>query len=254
MQLTLIHFLIVCPLVFLAGFVDSIAGGGGLISLPAYVLAGVPIHMAIGTNKMSSCIGTTVSTARYVKNKYADIGVAIPCILIALTNSVIGAKISMRVDAGILEKMLLIILPITAYFVLFKKKEPTTDSFRHFSRKTTICLAVISSAIVGLYDGFYGPGTGTFLILLYTNLCGMDLKSASGNTKLVNLTSNIAALITFLLHGKTVVLLGIVAGFFCMAGHYLGSGLVLTKGTKIVKPIIVVVLILLFIKIIVQML
>ena len=251
MDLNITQLLIVCPLVFLAGFVDSIAGGGGLISLPAYLLAGVPVHNAIATNKLSSCIGTTVSTARFLKNKYADFAIAIPSIFVALIGSALGAQISMKVDENILKRILLFVLPIAAYFVLRRKKD-RTDGVKEktLSRKSTIILAVLCSFIVGAYDGFYGPGTGTFLILLYTNLCRMDIKTASGNTKLVNLSSNIAALVTFLVNGKTLFVLGLVAAIFCMAGHYLGSGLVMKKGTQIVKPIILIVLVLLFIKII----
>jgi uncharacterized membrane protein YfcA len=249
MDLNITQFLIVCPLVFLAGFVDSIAGGGGLISLPAYLLAGVPVHNAIATNKLSSCIGTTVSTARYLKNKYADYVIAIPSIIVALLGSALGAQISVKVDEDILKRILIFVLPLVAYFVLRRKKDRlSAEKERILSRKLVIVLAVLCSFFVGAYDGFYGPGTGTFLILLYTNLCKLDIKTASGNTKLVNLSSNIAALVIFLVNGKTLFLLGLIAAAFCMAGHYLGSGLVMKKGTQIVKPIILVVLLLLFIK------
>ncbi|MEG0806375.1 MAG: TSUP family transporter [Lachnospiraceae bacterium] len=250
MNITPAALIIVCPLVFLAGFVDSIAGGGGLISLPAYLLAGIPVHNAIATNKLSSCIGTSVSTWRYVKNRYADIALAVPCILVALIGATLGAKLSMKVDGIILERVLLIVLPLSAFVVLHKKKENTEKRVATLSRTGVFILASVCSLMVGLYDGFYGPGTGTFLLLCYTGLCGMDIKIASGNTKLVNLASNFAALATFLVHGKTLILLGLIASVFCMAGHYLGSGLVMKKGTTIVKPIIILVLALLFVKII----
>lgn len=100
-----------------------------------------------------------------------------------------------------------------------------------------------------MYDGFYGPGTGTFLILIYTGLVKLDLLTASGNTKLVNLTSNITALVTFMCSGNIVYALGITASVFSIVGHYLGSGMVMKNGSKIVKPIIVVVIVLLLIKI-----
>lgn len=126
MQVSLSMFLIVCPLVFLASFVDAIAGGGGLISLPAYLLAGVPIHNAIGTNKLSSCIGTTVSTIRYCRNKYADFASAVPSVITALIGSSIGARLSLSISEKLLQYLLILILPFTAYFVI--KKKTFTDA------------------------------------------------------------------------------------------------------------------------------
>ena len=122
MELTIQTFLIVCPLVFLAGLVDSIAGGGGLISLPAYLLAGVPMHNAIATNKLSSATGTAISTARLCKNKFVDWGVALPCISMALVGSFAGAHIALLASDKILKWMLIPVLPIVAFYVMKKKK------------------------------------------------------------------------------------------------------------------------------------
>ena len=247
MEIILTTFLIICPLVFLAGFIDSIAGGGGLISLPAYLLAGVPIHNALATNKLSSCLGTAVSTIRFCKNKYANLASAIPSVLCALVGSSIGAKLSLSVNEQLLEYLLLLVLPVTAYFVL-KKKDRTEVSLKQLRRSLVIILCCIISFVIGMYDGFYGPGTGTFLILLYTGVCRMDIKTASGNTKLVNLSSNAAALATFLMNGQVIFFLGIVAALFGIAGNYAGSGLVMQKGNTVVRPAIILVLVLLFLK------
>ena len=111
-------FLIVCPLVFLAGFVDSIAGGGGLISLPAYLLAGLPIHNAIATNKLSSTTGTLVSTLRLVRNHFADLKLALPCMAASFCGSILGARIALLTSDAILKFELQILLPIVAFYVL----------------------------------------------------------------------------------------------------------------------------------------
>ena len=250
MEITFEMFLIVCPLVFLAGLVDSIAGGGGLISLPAYILAGLPPHFAIGTNKLSSAAGTTISTIRYCKNKYVDWGLAFPSIVLALIGSVLGANLALLLDEKIMKYMLIIILPPIAFYVLRSKTMKTDAVQKSITRKNAYIIVSIASLIIGAYDGFYGPGTGSFLILIYTGLAGMDIKKAAGNTKLVNLASNVAALITFLINGKIVFLLGITAAVFSIAGHYIGSGLVIKNGKKVIRPIIIVVLIILFIKVI----
>ena len=246
-------FLIVCPLVFLAGFVDSIAGGGGLISLPAYLLAGLPIHNAIATNKLSSTTGTLVSTLRLVRNHFADLKLALPCMAASFCGSILGARIALLTSDAILKIVLLILLPIVAFYVL-KKKDLEPDLTTQPSHRTQLTILISSSLLIGIYDGFYGPGTGTFLLLVYTALAKIDVRTASGNMKLVNLSSNVSALVTFLLAGKVIWTLGLAASVFSIAGHYIGSGMVMKNGTRIVRPIILVVLSLLFLKIISELL
>lgn len=250
MDITLHTFLIVCPLVFLASFVDSIAGGGGLISLPAYLIAGLPPHYAIATNKLSSSIGTVIATVRYCKNKLVDWGIGIPSIILALIGSTLGANLALLVDEKILKIILIIILPIVGFYVLINKDFTKKVQAEPLPRKKVYLIACTASFLIGAYDGFYGPGTGTFLILIYTGLARMDIGVASGNTKLVNLASNVAALVTFLFNGKIIFILGLTAAVFSVAGSYLGSGLVLKNGFKVVRPIILVVITLLFIKVI----
>lgn len=242
-------FFIVCPLVFLASFVDAIAGGGGLISLPAYLLAGVPIHNAIATNKLSSATGTVISTVRYCKNGYVNWPLAFPGIAAALVGSVLGANLALHASDRVLKRMLIVVLPVVAFYVLRKKETVDKTEIRRISKGKLMAIVIIASLIIGTYDGFYGPGTGTFLLLVFTGMAGMDVKTASGNVKLVNLASNCSALGTFLFSGNVLVLLGLCASAFSILGHYLGSGLVMKNGSKIVRPIILVVLGLLFVKI-----
>lgn len=252
MELTLKTFLIVCPLIFLGSFVDAIAGGGGLITLPAYLLAGVPVHGAIATNKLSSSIGTTISTVRYCRRGFFDLKSAIPSVIAALVGSSIGAALSLRVSEKPLQIALLAVLPVVAFFVLKNKQFASHEKFVADSFRI-IALITAIAFIVGMYDGFYGPGTGTFLLLLFTSVCKMDLETASGNVKLINLASNVAALVTYLINGKVLVLLGLVAAVFSIGGHYVGAGMMMKKGTAIVKPIIIAVLVILFTKIILQL-
>jgi len=242
-------FLIVCPLVFLAGFVDAIAGGGGLISLPAYMIAGIPIHHAIGTNKLSSATGTLVSTIRYCKQNQMDLVIGIPSILVALIGSVCGANLALIASATFLKGLLIVILPIVAFYIL-RSNRKKQESQCSLSRKVAIGLAILFAFFIGMYDGFYGPGTGTFLLLFYTGVLKMSTITASGNVKLVNLSSNVAALATFLVNGKVLLVLGLTASVFSIVGHYVGSGMVLKNGSKIVRPVILIVLLLLFIKVI----
>lgn len=249
MQLTLHMFLIVCPLVFLGGFVDSIAGGGGLITLPAYLFAGLPAHNAIATNKLSSSFGTVVSCIRFLKNKSVIIQLIFPTVVAALIGSSIGARLILMVSDRYIRYFLLFALPIVAYFVVFRSNTIHVTEQTAVSQRKQYTIAILASFLIGAYDGFYGPGTGTFLVLALTGLAKIDVKEATGNTKFINLASNIAALITFLINGKILIPLGLSAALFSMAGNYLGSGMVLKNGSRIIRPLIVVVLILLLIKI-----
>ena len=246
MDLNITAFLIVCPLVFLAGLIDSIAGGGGLISLPAYLMAGVPPQFALGTNKLSSIAGTAIASIRYYKNKYVDIILCLPSIAAALAGSALGSFLALFSDERILKWILLVVIPITAFYV-FRNKNPDNNPGQ-LSRAKTIFLSVVISFFIGGYDGFSGPGTGTFLILLYNGVAKINSRKAAGNAKLVNFSSNLSALILFFVNGRVLIPLGLCAAMFNMLGAYIGSGLVIQKGAKIIRYAILTVLTLIYIK------
>jgi uncharacterized membrane protein YfcA len=239
-------FFIVCPLVFLAGFVDSIAGGGGLISLPAYLAAGVPIHHALGTNKCSSTVGALTASFRYYRNGYVDLLLCLPSVLAALAGSALGAALTLLAAEAFLQRLLLIVLPLTAFYV-FKKKDFEIPGPPPPRRRAMILSGAISF-VIGGYDGFFGPGTGTFLILLYTGLAKIDPRTASGNAKVVNLASNAASLALFIAKGRVFLPLGLAAGAFSVAGSYLGSGLAIRRGAKVIRYFVMGVLVLLLTK------
>ena len=247
-QLTPKMFLIVCPMLFLGGFVDAIGGGGGLISLPAYLFAGLPIHSSIATNKLSSACGTSLATGRFIRHGLVDFKLAVPSVICAIAGSSLGAQISLHMSDRVMKYVLLIALPVAAFFVL--NKNLFQDSGRTVKEDLrTYIVASIAAFIIGMYDGFYGPGTGTFLIIAFTVFAKMGLMSANAQSKVINLTTNVTSLVIYLLHGQVVIPLGIAAAACNMAGGYIGSGLAMEKGSKIVRPVILIVLFLLLIKI-----
>lgn len=253
-QLTPQMFLIVCPLLFLAGLVDSIAGGGGLVSLPAYMLTGLPMHNVLATNKLSSSCGTALTTIRFLKNKMVSLKLAVPSVIAAIIGSTIGSHISLMMPEGLIRKIMLFVLPVAAFFVLNKRlfhDRPEEGDFTPDFR--TYLVASIAAFLIGGYDGMYGPGTGTFLIIAFTVFAKLPVRRSNAQAKVINLTSNITALTVFLLNRQVVVPLGLAAAACNIAGNYVGSGLVMTKGAKIVQPILLVVLALLFIKIVTGM-
>lgn len=251
MTVDIVTFIIVCPLVFLAGFVDAVAGGGGLISLPAYMIAGLPVHYAIGTNKLSSGVGTLLATCRFAKKGYIQWKLAGICVVFALTGSMIGANIALLITDHIFKKLMLVIIPVTAFYVIRCKSFEENNLQEYSNFKTTlICIGIAFG--IGIYDGFYGPGTGTFLLLLLTSFAHIKLSSANGIAKVVNLTTNLSALAVYISSGKIVILLGIVAAIFSLAGNYLGTKLFDKSGAKAVKPIMILVLAVFFIKVVVE--
>ena len=237
--------------VFCAAFMDAIGGGGGIISVPVYLLAGLPTHNALGTNKLSSCLGTAASTLRYIKNGFVDWPLAVPSVVFALVGAYFGTRLQLMVDEAYLKYMLLLVLPVVAFILLKQKSFPENRGEMAFSLRAAIVWS--ASLVIGLYDGFYGPGTGTFLLLIFCNLAKLDLRSASGNVKIVNFSSNIGALATALAAGTVLVPVGLIAAVFSIAGHYLGAGVTIKNGAKIVKPVIFVVLGLLAVKIILEL-
>ena len=237
--------------VFCASCVDAIGGGGGIISVPVYLLAGLPTHFALGTNKMSAGLGTVVSTVRYVKNGFVDWSLGVVSIALALLGSHLGTRLQLMIDERYLKYLLLIVLPLVAFVLLRQKKLPETKGeMNPWARRAIVWSA---SLIVGAYDGFYGPGTGTFLLLIFCGLAKLDLRTASGNMKLVNLSSNIGSLITSLMAGKVLIAIGLISAVFSVAGHYIGAGLTIKNGSKIVRPVILVVIGLLAVKVILEL-
>ena len=248
MELTVKMVLIVLGGVFLASFMDGVAGGGGIISVPTYFLAGLPAHLALGTNKLSSCIGTAVSAGRFIRGGYVNWKLGIPSIALALYGAHLGTRLQLALDERYLKWLLLAVLPVVAVVVLRQKKLPEEPG--EIAPKKQALIVLAASFVVGAYDGFYGPGTGTFLILIFCQLGKLDVRTASGNVKLVNLASNIGSLVTSLMHGKVFIVLGLIGAVASVLGHWIGSGLAIKDGSKIVKPAILVVLALLAIKVI----
>ena len=251
MVLTAGTFLVVCPLLFLAGLVDSIGGGGGLISLPAYLLAGLPVHMGIATNKLSSACGTSLATARFIRRGLVNLRLALPSVAAAVLGSALGARLSLAVSETVMKYILLGVLPVAAFFVL--NRQLFRDDGRHSATadRRTVTVCIISAFVIGMYDGFYGPGTGTFLIIVFTVFARMTVGSANAQAKVINLTSNVTSLAVFLLNGQVLIPLGLAAAVCNMAGNWIGSGLAISRGTRIVRPVILLVLLLLLAKIVI---
>ncbi len=242
------QLLIICPLLFFAGFIDSVAGGGGLLSTPAFLLTGLPIHQAMGTNKVSSSIGTSIAAYRYIKNKSINWNTAIISAIFSFLGSYLGSQIALLIEQNTLKTAFIFLMPFIAFFVLFSKKS-NAGTQKVFGAKLYIISAIIG-VVIGLYDGLIGPGTGTFIIFSYTSFIGFDYITASGNAKIINLSSNLAAAFSFIIAGKVVLALAVPAAISTMLGNYLGSGYAIKHGDKVIKRMLIIVLIAIFIQLV----
>jgi len=243
-------WMIVCPLVFLGGLIDAVAGGGGLITLPAYLLAGLPVHIASGTNKCGNVFGTLLSTGRFLKRGDVHIPSAIAGAAGALVGAWAGAKLNLIMPEQVLYYIMLAIVPVMAVFLFLKRNFGQEDHSGDLGLGQLIVMGLGIGLVIGGYDGFFGPGAGTFLILAFTGLCRFDLLTASGNTKVANSASNLASLVTFAFAGKVMWSVGIPAALCGIAGNYLGSGLALKGGAKVIRPMFFVVLGLLLVRLV----
>ena len=160
--------LIVCPLIFLGGFVDSVAGGGGLITLPAYLMAGLPVHFAAGTNKVVAGIGTAAATTRFFRCGRIQVRVALCAAVGSLTGGFIGAEIAKSLSDALLQSLMLVALPLVAVFLAVRKDFGQEEQEKVYSRRYETCVSLAVGLAIGLYDGIVGPGTGTFLIMAFT--------------------------------------------------------------------------------------
>ena len=244
-----LHILIlICPLVFLAGIIDAVAGGGGLITLPAYMIAGLPPHMATATNKCGSTFGTIFATVRFLRGGKIHLKSALCAAAAALVGSFCGAKLNLLVSDKILSYIMLIVVPVMAVFLFLKRDFGEKDRSDTLSPAALLLGAAGIGLVVGTYDGFFGPGAGTFLTLAFTRICRFDLLTSSGNTKMVNAASNAAALVTFALSGQVIWAIGLPAALCSIAGNYVGASLALKKSAKIIRPMLFMVMGLLVIR------
>ena len=229
----LITLCLLCGVTFLAGVIDSIAGGGGLLRLPALLVAGIPAQQALGTNKFVGTMGTTAAMLNFARKglilwKLALIG--IPC---ALLGSAAGSRCILSFDSATAGKILIALLPIAAVVTLIPRR--SIVSKETFTSLDTVVLTPLICFVVGFYDGFFGPGAGSFFIITFHLCLKMNLIRASALTKVFNLSSNLGALIVFLLHGQVLFVYAIPMTVADVVGNLVGSQLAIRTGPVMVR-------------------
>lgn len=222
----------------LAGWVDSIGGGGGLITLPALLWAGVPPLQTLATNKLQGTFGTLTSTINYTRKGLIDPKKHWLSVVCAFVGSALGTLLVQQVSSDFLAKLIPVLMIAFALYFMFSPKMSNDDR----QQRISIPLFAITAGFgIGFYDGFFGPGTGTFYTIALITLLGMGLPRATGHTKLLNLTANAAALLFFAFEGHVIWVLGLLMAVGQIIGSYLGSNMAVKHGMRLIRPVLVVV-------------
>jgi uncharacterized membrane protein YfcA len=229
---------------FLASLIDSIAGGGGLLTTPAMLLVGISPLNTLATNKFQSCFGTFTSTYNYYKNGLLTEPRRFLYFFLSFGGSMVGTFLVSRISNEVLESIIPILLISAAVFFILNRGPST-------SNKSSSLLFIFNVIVVliGFYDGFFGPGTGSFFVLAFVIIKGISIMEATAITKLLNFASNFAAFIIFALKGYVIWELGLIMAVAQIGGANLGSRFAITNGEKVVRPVLVIVSILLSIRI-----
>lgn len=233
----------------LAGFVDAIAGGGGLIALPALLWAGIPPLQALATNKLQGSFGTATATFTFARKGHLNWRRLWPAIIMTLSGAVVGTLLVQVIPSDLLDRVIPVLLALFALYFLFSRQVGDADAKQRVSISV---FAAIAGFSLGFYDGFFGPGTGSFFTAAFVILLGYNLTQAVAGTKLLNFTSNIVSLIVFAVGGHVLWSLGLAMGMAQIAGAWLGSHLAIRHGSRIIRPMLVVVSLAVSIKLLLQ--
>ncbi|MEO0311058.1 MAG: hypothetical protein RIQ89_715 [Bacteroidota bacterium] len=234
---------------FIAGFVESAAGGGGIIQLPALLiqLPNLPFTTILGTNKIAGFSGTLVSAYQYSKSVKFDFMLLVVVIIVAAIAAYVGASMVSTIAPEKLKPLVLILLILISLFTFFKK-DLGTVTINTPSRSARILWGIVLGICIGFYDGFLGPGTGTFLVFGFVLLLGFEFLVASAYAKVINCITNMATLFVFVSKGSYVFFIAFIMAFFNMLGNYIGSKVTMAKGNGFVRSVFMIMVLLMIIK------
>ncbi len=254
MDLHFSTYIFLCAFGFIGAWVDSIAGGGGIITIPAYLAAGLPPQLTLGTNKLSASFSSFTSSFKYLCSKKTNLRLMAFLAPFTLIGSIVGVRTILSINNALLNVLLSIGILSIGLYSIFHPSLGSVDTSLKRPTKKSIWIGMLFSLLLGFYDGFFGPGTGSFLMFIFIKLFGFYYLKSSANARFLNFISNITSLITFILYGKVLFLVGIPVGLFMIAGSWLGSHMAIKNGNKIVKPIFVIVTLAVAVKLIIDLL
>ena len=249
-DLTIATALFLLAASFFAGFIDSIAGGGGLIQLPA-LLIGLPkseTAEVLGTNKLSSIFGTSTAAVLYRKQIKPDPKVLLAMGLPALLGSAGGAMLASKIPTSSMRPMVLVLLIVVAVYTWFKPDLGKFENLRHLPKRR-VQIAAVAGVVIGFYDGIFGPGTGSFLMLILVASLGYAFITASAIAKVVNVATNVGAILVFGINGAVIWQIGIIMGVANISGAIIGARLAIKGGSTLVRKVFLLVTVALIVKV-----
>ena len=248
-EYTIISLVILAVLAFVAGFIDAVVGGGGLIQLPALLIQFPQTNLPtlFGTNKIAALSGTIIAAFQYAKKVKFNLALLLIISLFAYLASGAGAKIVSLLDVQMLKPIILVILIAIAIYTIFKK-DLGAIQLKQISLKKQMIYGSFIGIIVGFYDGFFGPGTGSFLVLGFVLFLGMDFMHASAYAKIVNCITNLSALVVFINQGNYLLNIAVLMGVSNILGSYLGSHMAIKKGNAFIRNIFIFIVMLMIIR------
>jgi uncharacterized membrane protein YfcA len=245
----LLTILLLALSAFTAGFIDAVVGGGGLIQTPFLLItfSKMPLPVLFGTNKIAALAGTSIAAFKYARKITFNYKLLFVIALSCFISSFLGARLVSQIDSNTLKPIILIILIVIAIYTFFKKNLGLTES-KELSLKKQMLYGSCIGFVVGFYDGFFGPGTGSFFVLGFVVILGFEFIKASAYAKIVNCITNISALIVFIKHGNYILQLAILLAVFNIIGSFIGSHLALKKGNGFVRIIFLVIVSIMILK------
>ncbi|MBR2834694.1 MAG: sulfite exporter TauE/SafE family protein [Coriobacteriales bacterium] len=244
---------LLCAASFLAGLIDAISGGGGLISLPTFMAVGFPAHYIMGTSQCSTIPGCVIALIQFALKKKIHWPSAIICIPACMVGAFLGARLNIITPEHILRIIMIVLVPIVAVVVLSKHDIGAENRVDTLSPKRLVITNILIGLILGTYQGFYGAGSGTFLLLAFALADRLDLVTASGNVKAVVTFSSVVATATYVAEGLIAWDFVVAITIFNAAGAFFGARLALTKGAKVIRPMFIAVLTILFLSVAVEL-
>ena len=238
--MSLENFIFVLVMCFIAAAVDAIAGGGGLISLPAMISTGLPIHLVMGTHKFSSVCSSIGSSLKFFTSGKTNFEILKYLIGLNIFGAAFGVYILTKINDVFLEPLIIILFIIMFFYMWFNRGIGVEDNYKGKTKKNMIQGALMAT-VIGFYNGFFGPGTGSFLTFAFIKIYGMEFINSSGNSKILNLTGNIASLSMFIYFGKVNYPYAIAIGIFMFLGVQMGAQITIMKGARFIKPFFLVI-------------
>ncbi len=227
---------------FLAGIVDAICGGGGLLTIPVFMLTGFPVHFITGTNMCSTSVGNIANLAIFARRKQIHYHSALTALPFAIAGAFLGARLNLMIPERYLEMIMVALVPIIALVIFLKKDFGSDNRIDTLSKRRVFINSLLIGLVIGCYQGFYTVGAGAFYLIAFAVADRLDLIKASGNTKIIMVAGNISAALTYALSGSVVWSVVLAATVLNIAGSIIGSYLALTKGAKVIRPMFIAVL------------